>query len=87
MLPKWVKEECHTEFNQKMFVSWETIQLLLSFANKINVNNNYISIKYHWCVYLISQHYQRKTMKNHKDDLKTVELVWETNFLYMDMII
>jgi len=41
-----VKEECHTEFNQKMFVSCETIQLLLSFANKINVNNNYISIKY-----------------------------------------
>ena len=25
-----------------------------------------------------------KTMKNHKDDLKTV---WETNFLYMDMTI
>ena len=46
MLPKWVKEECLTEFNQKMFVSCETIQLLLSFANEINVNNNYISIKY-----------------------------------------
>jgi len=29
-----------------MFVSCETIQLLLSFANEINVNNNYISIKY-----------------------------------------
>ena len=26
-------------------------------------------------------------MKNHKDDLKTVEVVWETNFLYMDMTI
>ena len=31
---------------KKMVVSCETIQLLLSFANKINVNNNYISIKY-----------------------------------------
>jgi len=26
-------------------------------------------------------------MKNYKDDLKTVEVAWETNFLYMDMTI
>jgi len=26
-------------------------------------------------------------MKNHKDDLKTVEVVGETSFLYMDMTI
>ena len=35
----------------------------------------------------ISQSCQRKTMKNHKDDLKTVDVVLETNFLYMDMTI
>ena len=57
-----------------MFVSCETIQLLLSLANEINVNNNYISIKYRTItdVDTISQRCQRKTMKNHTDDLKTV---------------
>ena len=37
--PKGVKEECHTEFNVKKCVSCETIQLLLSFANIIDIES------------------------------------------------